>query len=476
MLKKFTRIVVLLVLMGSSADAQEIWSLEKCIQYAQQNSLSVKQAQNTIRNAELTTQQNQFNRLPSLNASSSAGYQFGRTIDPVTNDFNSERIGFNSYSLSGGVTLYGGNRINNSIKQGNIDLEAAKLDAGATANNIALDVAASYLSILLAEEELDNARRRLEQSTRQLEQTDKLIAAGSLPKNDRLDFVSQVALDEQYIIETENLVAINYLTLKQLLELDPNLDIRIERPEILIPVDARPERYAMNELYTSALTTLPEMRSSELRIQSADLDVALAKAALLPTLSVGGSLNSNYSSLARVIDGFETVRQSQTVFINNDPVNFELEVQQPTSFSRKSFWDQINENFGQSLGVSLSVPIYNNHRNKINMERARLGVISAELNNRQLRQQLKSDIQRAIADARAAKLSLEAAIKSVEAAEAAFANAERRFELGAINSLEYVTARNNLDLARTNLTRARYQYVFNIKNVEFYEGKPLRLR
>lgn len=476
MWKKITRIVVLLILVSGSSYAQETWSLEKCIQFAQQNSLTVRQAQNTIRNVELSVKQAQYNRLPSLNASANAGYQFGRTIDPVTNDFNNERIGFNSYSVNGGITVFSGNQINNSIKQSRVDLEASKLDANATSNNISLDVAAAYLSILLAEEELENARRRLGQSTRQLEQTDKLIAAGSLPKNDRLDFVSQIALDEQAIIETENAVAGNYLRLKQLLELDPNQDIRIEKPEILIPVDIDPDRVALNELFTSAVSTLPEMRASELRIESADLDVDLAKGALLPTLSFGGGFNSNYSSLARVIDGFETVRQSQTVFINDDPVNFELEVTQPASFSRKSFWDQINENFGQNVGISLSVPIYNNHRNRINLERSRLGVINAELNNRQLRQQLKSDIQLAIADARAGKRSLEASEKSLEAAQVAFENAERRFELGAINSLEYITARNNLDLAQTNLTRARYQYLFNIKNVEFYQGKPLRLQ
>lgn len=476
MWKNITRIFVLLILASGSSYAQEIWSLEKCIQFAQQNSLSVRQAQNTIRNVELSVKQAQYNRLPNVSANANAGYQFGRTIDPVTNDFNSERFGFNSYSVNGGITVFNGNQINNSIKQSKVDLEAAKLDANATSNNIALDVAAAYLSILLAEEELENARRRLEQSTRQLEQTDKLIAAGSLPKNDRLDFVSQIALDEQAIIETENAVATNYLLLKQLLELDPNQDIRIEKPEILIPVDIDPDRVTLNELFTSAASTLPELRASELRIESADLDVALTKGALLPSLNFGGGMNSNYSSLARVIDGFETVRQSQTVYINDDPVDFELEVMQPSSFSNKSFWEQINENFGQNVGVSLSVPIYNNHRNRINLERSRLGVINAELNNRQLRQQLKSDIQRALADARAGKRSLEASEKSLEAAQVAFENAERRFDLGAINSLEYVTARNNLALAQTNLTRARYQYLFNVKNVEFYQGKPLRLR
>ena len=475
MWKRITRILVLLFFLSSASYAQETWSLEKCVQYAQQNNLSVRQAQNTIRNAELLVKQSQLNRLPNLSGSIGGGLQFGRTIDPVTNDFKTEQIGFNSYSINGGVMLFGGNQINNSIKQSQVDLEAAKLDATAASNDIALNVALAYLNILLSQEELENAQKQLELSQEQLEQTDKLIQAGSLPKNDRLDFIAQIALNEQTIIVAENSVASNYLLLKQLLELDPNQDIAIERPEILIPVDVDPDDFRLNDVFMQALNALPDVEASELRIKSAELQVAINKAFVLPTVSVGGGLSTNYSSVARQVDAFETVRQSQTVFIDNSPVNFEVETLQPTGFSKTSFGDQFKDNFGQNVGFSISIPIYSNSRNRINIERARLGVLNAEVANRQVRQTLSSNIQRAIADSQASKRSLEASHKSVEAASQAFDNAQKRFDLGSINSLEYVTARNNLDRAETDLIRARYQYLFNLKVVEFYQGKPLRL-
>ena len=192
----------------TGATAQKAWSLEQCVEYAQKNSLTIKQAQYGIKNAELTNKQRKFNRLPNVNGSISGGFQFGRTIDPTTNSFNNERIGFNSYNINAGVTVFNGNRINNSIKQSQIDLDASILDAEASVNNISLMVASAYLSILLAEEQLENAINRRNLSQEQLDQTEKLIQAGTLPVNDRLDFVAQIALDEQTIIEAQNLVVI----------------------------------------------------------------------------------------------------------------------------------------------------------------------------------------------------------------------------------------------------------------------------
>jgi outer membrane protein len=145
------------------------------------------------------------------------------------------------------------------------------------------------------------------------------------------------------------------------------------------------------------------------------------------------------------------------------------------TYPNQGFGDQLNENFGQSLGLSLSVPIYNNHRNNIAAERARLNVISAELTSRQVTDQLKTDVETAITSFRAARNAYQASQRSLTASEAAFADAQRRFDLGAINSFEYNNAVNNQDIARRDLTRAKYQLLFNLKVVEFYLGQPLNL-
>ncbi|MCB0551931.1 MAG: TolC family protein [Phaeodactylibacter sp.] len=475
MLQKITLLFMSLCLAMLAGNAQNTWSLEKCIDYARQNNLSVKQAEYSIKNTDLTRKQNEFNRLPGLSGRTSGGLQFGRTIDPTTNSFNTEQITFNSFSIDLNATLYSGNRLNNAVKQSRIDLEAARLDAQATVNDIGLSIANAYLSILLAEEQLENARRRLELSQSQLDQTDKLIRAGSLPPNDRLDFLSQIALDEQSIIEAQNLVAIGYLNLKQIMEIDPNEDIRIVRPEsINIPEGVDPQGFQLNEVYNAALQTQPQIRAADLRLESAQLEENIAHAGFLPTLSLFASLNTNYSS-AFQSPIFGLVRSKQTVFINNDPVEIEFENEAPVDYKNIAFGKQFNDNFGQTVGLSLGVPIYSNHSNRIAVERARLNVLNTQVTNRQQRQQLKTDVQRAIADARAARETLQASQRTADASQAAFENAEKRFKLGAINSLEYTTARNNLDRALVDVIRAKYQYLFNLKVVDFYLGRPIIL-
>jgi len=457
------------------AHSQATWSLERCIEYAQDNNLSTRQAEYNVKGAELTQKLNQYSRMPNLNGNASAGYQFGRTIDPTTNTFNNQRIGFNSFRVNANLTVYNGNLINNQVAQSKLDVRAARLEADATVNNTALNIAAAYLNILLSEEQLANAEKQLELSQEQLEQTDKLIRAGSLPPNDRLDFLSQIALNEQAIIEAQNAVTIGYLNLKQLMELDPNEALSIVRPgAIEIPEDANPANYRLEEVYTTALQTQPQIRAADLRLESSQLNENIARSGFMPQLSIFASMSTNYSSVAQS-PVFETVRIPQTVFINGDPVQFEIEDDVPVEFQNVSYSDQINENFGQTIGVSLNVPIYSNHRNRIQMDRARLGVLNQQVTNRQQRQQLKTDVQRAIADARAAQESLNAAQRSVEASQAAFDNAEKRFNLGAINTLEYTTARNNLDRAQVDLIRAKYQYLFNLKTVDFYMGRQISL-
>jgi outer membrane protein len=454
--------------------AQQTWSLEKCVEYATQNSLSIKQAQNQVRSAQLTENQNRMNQLPNVNGSFSGGLQFGRTIDPTTNSFDAATIGSNSISLSAGMPVYNGGQIRNAIRQSRIDVEALKTDAATAANNLALNVALGYLNILLAEEQLNNAKSRLANSRLQVGQIEKLIEAGARPLNEKLDALSQQALDEQGVIDAENQVAISYLNLKQLLLLDPASDFRIEKPQINVPADANPDSYDLMQIYANALSSQPQIKAGDLRLESAKVGIDLAKGGMLPTLSVFGNINSFAST--RAFDfGLENRRIRQNVFFNGQQVSFEFDQEVPVQKGRKSYLTQVNENFGQSLGLQLSIPIFNNNRNLINMERARVAVDNVALNNEQLRITLKADIQNAIAGARNAKRSLDAAVAAENAARLSFENAKQRFELGAINALEYNTSRNNLDVAQVNLTRAKFQYFFNVKQVEFYQGRKITL-
>ncbi len=453
------------------ARGQENWSLERCINYAQQNSISMRQAENNIRAAELNERQSVFDRLPSLNASMRGGLQFGRTIDPTTNTFRNDQLLSNSFSLDAGITLFDGNRINNNIKRNRLDLQAAEYDAQANADILALNIANAYLQILLAEEQLANAEKQLELSQNQLERTIRLIEAGSLPINERYQIESQVALDQQAIIEARNSVDIGYLNLRQLMELPPDEVLRIEAPELEIP-SVDPDNFTFREVYQQALNVRPEIKVAELQLESAEVGRDIARANFFPTLNFFGSLNTNYSNQSRRQTGSETVLVPQTLIIEDMPVDVLFEQEFPT-FSESPYFSQLNDNFGQSLGLNLSIPIYNNHRNKIGVEQAELNALNTQLNNLQVRQQLQQDVQNAIANAKAAQRSYQASRLAVASAEASFENAEKQFQAGAIDSYAYFDAQNNLDQAQVNLLRAKYQYVFNVIQVQFYQGQQI---
>jgi len=469
---KLTLITLLVAALTAQISAQETWTLQECINYARQNNLQVKQAQATVQSNELTLKQNQFNRLPNLRASANYGNNFGLSVNPLTNTLTNVSIGFNNISVSAGMTVFSGNQINNRIKQSKMLLEAAQLDAADAENTLALDIATAYLNILLGQEQLENAETQLELSQAQLDQIDRLIRAGARPENERFDLLAQIARNEQTIIDAQNSIALNYLSLKQLMNLDPNTNMQIASPEVTIPAQD-PDEFNLNEVFVAALGTQPQIRANDLRMQSAETGVDIAKGAYFPTVSLFGNLDTRYSTEGQQPTGeVNIVRQSTDVIINGEPSVLEQDVPRPV-FEKSPYFDQLNNNFGQSFGLSLNIPIFNNLQNRIGVQRARLDVITTEVQNEQVRQQLKTNIQQAIGNARAAKRSYDAAERSVEAAQIAFDNAQKQFELGAINTFDYTTARNNLDQAQISLIQAKYQLFFNVKVVDFYLGRPI---
>lgn len=469
-------------LLLTDISAQETWSLQRCIEYARSNSIALKQAENGIQLAALNDKQNQLSRLPSVNASSNFGWQFGRTIDPVSNSFENQTITFNSMGLNAGATVYSGGRINNTIKQGKINLEAAQKDAATSFNDIALSIANAYLNILLSEEQLENATRRRQLSQQQLDQTDKRIAVGTLPINDRLDVLAQIANDEQAMVTSQNSIDIGYLNLKGLMQLDPATSIKIERPAFVIPADANPDDLNFLSVYSQAVNTQPQVAANELRVQSAEVGVDLARSGYFPTISVFGSLSSNWSNVAKQFEVLDlgTKRASQIFYadLGQGLISLPVEYDVPniqTNILDYPYFEQIKNNFGQSLGAGINIPIYSNGQNDIGVQRAQVNILNAKLQSDQVKQQLKNDVQQAIASAKAARQTLDASQKANDASKVAYENAEKRFQLGTINNLQLLTARNTFDTAQTNLTVARYDYLFRLKILDFYLGKTIKL-
>ena len=252
-------------------------------------------------------------------------------------------------------------------------------------------------------------------------------------------------------------------------------------PSIPVPDGPITDAFLLQEIYDLSLQTQPQIKAANLKMESAQLNEAIAKSGKLPIVSIGGNLSANYSN--KVLD-FQNpnldnatlnLGEPTNVEINGTPAQISRYELEGITFPKAAYFGQIGDNFGQGINLNVRVPIYDNQRNNIAMERARLNVLNIQMTNNLMKQNLKADVQRAIVDAKAARLNYDAAVKSTAAQEIAFQNAEKRYKLGAINSFEYSTLQNTFDQARVNLIIAKYDYLYKLTIVDYYRGKEITL-
>lgn len=453
--------------------AQEVWSLEKCIQHALNNNLDIQQSEIAISQAAINEKQAKHARYPSLNGSTGLSLNFGRTVDPTNNDFVSARFLSNNLSLNSNVILYNAGQINNSIAQAKINKESAEKSHMQRERDVSLAVAQAYINVLFAQENLSNNSNQLNLTNEQYNQLKALVDAGVRAENELLDIEAQIATAEQNLITQENNITLALLNLKQLLMLEPEFDMTTSVPDQL-DVENIDLTSTFAETYQSAEINQASIRAAELDVESAKLGEKIARASMYPTVTLGGNLGTNYSNQGKRIVGYETKTQTQTVIINNIETQIETQFQSPIT-ENTPYFDQLDGNLSYGLGLGVNVPIYNNYRSKAAIERAKLNIVNSELLVERQKNQLKTNVQQALADLQAASKRYAAATKSQNAQQRAFENAQRRFDLGSLNSFDMVNARNLYDNAQTNLLIAKYDYIFKSKIVDFYMGRPITL-
>ncbi len=470
-MRTFLLIFSALLLSWTQAQTTEKWSLQKCIEYAHQNNTVIAQSQiqGEIINNNLT--QAKLSRLPNLNGSGNHNYNTGRTIDPFTNTFNSTTIQSNSFSLSSGVLIYGGNQINNTIKQTRVAQQANYQGIEVAQNQIALQVASTYLQIIQAEENLKVAESQVELTQSQLEQAEKRYESGASNQGMVLNMRAQLANDKVQVVNMQNQIQMAYNAMLNLLQIQNDTPFEIELIQLAelptMPIES------VSDLYTMALSNLPEIRQAELGIEQSKLGEKIASASLQPTLSAYGNVNSVYSE-----SGFEQrlvgtdivpigiTETSNEVVLGQFP-KYELET--------KSFGTQLSDNLGQSVGLSVQVPIFNGYRNKTSVENAKLNTQISELNLQNSKNQLRNDITTAYTNLKAAKSRYDASLLNAEAQLTNYEYNQKRFEAGLVNSYDLLNAKNLWFQAEVQKTNAKYEYIFRNLIIEFYKGNELKL-
>jgi outer membrane protein len=449
---------------------QKVWNLQQCIEYALKNNIQVKGAQLNVELAKENLLQSKARVLPNLNGSFYHNYNFGKTIDPFTNTFATDRVLSQNLSLSSSMTLFNGLATYNTIKQNQSSFAAQKYDADKTRNEVSLNIASAYLQVLLSTELVDVASNQLTITKQQLERTQKLFDAGALAKGNLLDVESQLASEELQLVTSQNQLDIAYLSLVQYMQLESADGFKIEKLDIQAP-NENSLVSTPTQIYDAATRSLPEVKSAELKIKSTEYTLNASKGQALPSLSLNGSYGTGYSGRSKQLltstpNGNQVIAYTTSgeAVVVPDFINTYETTPRNTQF---------NDNLNKSIGVSLRVPIFNNLQVRTAVSRAKINVESSKLELEQTQLQLRRSIQQAYADASGALKKYKASQKSVDALRESFKYTQQRFDVGLINSLDYNTVKNNLVRAESNLLQAKYEYVFKIKVLDYYQGKPI---
>ncbi|MDN3203568.1 TolC family protein [Algoriphagus sediminis] len=432
-----------LVSFQSFAQEGNVYDLESAVQTALENNLNLQRSELNLQNSEANLLQNKGQRYPSFSTGASSGYRWGRSINPVTNLFENNRIGNVNLFANSNVTLFGGGRINNNINQSKSDIEANTYNIEATKNTITLDIINLFINVVFNREQLKIAENQLKTTQEQLERTTKLVNAGSLPFLDQLDIQSQNATNELEVINSRNALRISKLNLAQAMQIPFTEDFDVIEPEFEINEDLMSTETSEG-IYEVAVDIMPEIKAAEAGVESAEYGVRVAKGSFYPTLSVGANVFSNY-------------------------------VDQVFGRERPTFGEQIEANLSQSLNFQLNIPIFSNLNNKANLQRARVQQQLSEISAVEAKNQLRQDIESAFNSALAAEQSYEASLVRVKSLEESFRIAQQQFDLGAINSVDFQVAQNNFFNAQADLLNAKYTYIFRVKVLDFYLGNPINL-
>ncbi len=469
--------VLLAMGFGFQANAQESkkWTLEECVQYAIDKNLSVKRSDLNLQISDANLTQSKYNVLPSVNAGATNTYNFGQTIDPFTNQFASKTVRSNSFFVNAQLMVFNGFQKVNTIKANKDGNLAAAADLEKMKNDISLNVANTYLQILFNKELLRNAESQIGVTKLQQDRVGKLVAAGSQPKGSLYDIEAQYAQEKLNIVNAKNQLGLSILNLKQLLVLDFTEDFEVEEPNIE-KLDKSDVLSTPGAIYENSVAIMPEISSSENRLNQAANNLKVARGGYSPRLSLSGSYGTGYSGASKEQVGFIDQGFDSTGAIVSGTNQAILARSILPIFNDKSFNDQLNDNINSSIGISLNIPIFNGltARNnvsisKIRLEQANYDLIDAK---RQLRQQIES----AYLDAVAALEKYEASTLSVKALNESFKYTQERFNVGLINSFDFNNEKNKLIQSESNLLQAKYEYIFKTKVLEFYQGKSLSLK
>ena len=432
--------VFILILIPTLLSAQQkLWSLEECIKYAWDNNLKIKQQELVVEESDNNLLQSKLNYVPSVNASVSHSMNWGRSVN--MNDLQiieNQLSQSTSASARASINLFEGMAKNNDLKSKQVIREISVQEVSRIKNDISIEIARSYLQVLLSKEILNTAKSSLASIDEQVARTKKLVDAGSQAYSSLLEIQAQLATEKLQLTNAENQVSSNLLSLKQLLDLSTDSSFDISLPNLDNFVSDF-KGVSIDELYSSSLN-LPQVKSVRLSRDNSNLQLAIAKGRSYPTVSFTAAYGSYFSDSRDV-----------------------------------AFMTQFNENRNPSLSFGLSIPVFNSWRTNTAIRNARIEVKKSDINVKSQEQLLYKEIQQAANDAHSFFARFKATEDNVKAMQESFRYVQQKFDVGTLNATDYTVAKANLFKSQSDFYQAKYQYIFQLKILDFYKGNPITL-
>ena len=475
--KNATRLLfVCLLLIAATAfksNAQTVITLQKAVQLTLDNNLQIKQAQfNEAIDGE-NLKQAKYNRLPNLTGNPQASYNFGRSVDPSTNQFVNQTIFGLSGSITSQVLLFQGGLLRNQILESKLTLDVDKSNTAKVKNDLTLSVITGFLQVLSNQDLVKASQQQIDIANITLDRAQKNFDVGNSTLADLSQAKATLSTAQLNLVTAQNQLDISILTLKQFMEMDPATDITIERPDISKLTDVRTQYDALT-VFNSALSVNPDVHLAELQKEAAQQNIAVAKSNYYPSLALFGSIGSNYSNDRKLVtavptglfDNIGTVSGTNTPVVTPDG----REVFNPYPFAQ-----QFSDNFNQAIGLSLQIPIFGRFSARTNVRKAKINYQLAQVTEQLAKNTLSKTIAQAVLDLRAADKKYASSIQTFQSNTDAYNVTQQRYAVGLVNSLDYNTSLINMNKSEFDMIEARYELIFRSKVIDYYLGNPITL-
>ena len=438
-MKAITLTLAALALAGSLR-AQQGWTLDRCIDYALENNIQIRQSDIAAQTRDVDLNTARSNRLPGVSASASQSWSFGRSLT-IDNTYANTNTASTSFSIGADMTLFAGGRVSGNIHNAQLGLEAAKADLERIKDDVRVQVAQAFIQIVYNRSILDVARNQVTIDSMQVERLDALAAIGKASSAEVASQRATLAQSQLSVTQAQNNLSMSILTLTQLLELPSPEGFDVIQPDadaIEFSIPDSPE-----QIYAQALDIKPAVKSEEIRLQQASNSIDIAKGGYYPTLSLSaGAGTGYYTSSNRTSDNFGS---------------------------------QLKNNFGPHVGLNLSIPIFSRNNNRNNVRSAQLNMMNQEMQLDNVKKQLYKEIQQAYYNTVSSKSRYESSQEVQTSAQESFELMQAKYEGGKASITEFNESKNRLVTAQADVIKYRYEYLFNTALLEFYRNSSFEL-